>query len=234
MLMTPLKSDRQNVDPETAARLRLDSARAVLVGIMGLNAAFEQVCEFSINYEDTNKTTVSRTSQSMENPKSYETPRIHDHEVYELVKAVLEGVDSLDAPIQDRVRLALRWYQRALGEKRVLPMGTASVDALINYWIALETLVRVGERKVAGTLIKELAEIHNVSTEKIGQRFPISKVYEHRKKVVHQGQLMLGASFELQQFLSDVFMDILVLRVMKLPYSSRMQEYLDGRAYGYL
>ena len=234
LLMTPLKSDRHNVDPETAARFRIDSARAVLVGFMGLNAAFERICEFSINYEDESRAAISRTSHAMENPLFYEAPCIYDSGLYEQIRSVLEGIDSLDDSTQDRVRLALRWYQRALGEDRILRMDVGGVDTLINYWVALETLVRVGEQKVAGTLIKELAAIHGITTQEAGQTFPISKIYQYRRKVIHQGQLSFGASFELQAFLSDVFMDVLVLRVMKLSKTTETRKYLDGRAYGYL
>lgn len=233
MLMTPLMSDRQSVDPETAASLRIDSARAVIVGIMGLNAAFERICEFSIDYKDSSRTSISRTSQAMENPQFHRIPDIHDQTSFELVKSILESVDSLEEPKQDRVRLALRWYQRALGERRILRMGGGNVDSLINYWIALETLVRVGEQKVAGALIRELSTIHNISRQQTGQIFPISKIYERRKEIIHRG-LMLGASFELQQFLSDIFIDILVIRVMELSVEPKTQRYLDGDAYSYL
>lgn len=233
LLMTPLKSDG-DLDPEIAARYRIDSARATIVAVMGLNAAFEQVCELSIEGRDASMAGISRNSPAMENPGFYETPDIEDSSAFEPIRSVLEGIESLDSPTQNRVRLALRWYQRALGDRRVLKLGGGNVDALINYWVALETLVRVGEQKVTGALIGALSDIHGLSRQEVGQTFPISKIYERRKKIVHQGELMLGMSFELQRFLSDVFLDILVLRIMRLSSIPRTQKYLDGRATQYL
>jgi Apea-like HEPN len=232
--MTPLASDHQSMGPEVAAALRIDTARAVIVGNMSLNAAFERICEFSVTYRDSGKLSISRTSQIMENPLSYPIPDIHDSPTYKLIGSILEGIDALDKPTQDRVRLSLRWYQRALGERRAIRIGAADVDSLINYWIAFETLVRVGERKVAGTLIRELSEIHGLSSQEAGQTFPIGKIYARRKEIVHGGQLKGGARFKLQQFLSDVFVDILVLRTLSLPERPRTEKYLDGGAYDYL
>jgi hypothetical protein len=197
LLMTPVTSDRQNVNPEAAAILRIDTARAFIVGTMGLNAAFERVCEFSVNYRDSTKLSISHTSRTLENPMSYKVPNIHDGPTLELIKSVVEGIDSLDAPTQDRVSLALRWYQRALGERRAFRMGAGDVDSLINYWVALEILVRVGEQKVAGALIGELSEIPSLSRQEAGQTFPISKVYERRKEILHGGQLTTSPSFKL-------------------------------------
>ncbi len=231
VLMTPMKSYVPDLDPEVEVRYRIDAARAVIVAILGLNAAYEQICEFSI---DTNTSTISRRSPAMENPLFHTTPNVTDESSWGLIQTILEGIDSLEVPIQNRVRLALRWYQRALGEQRVHKVGGSNVDSLINYWIALETLVRVGEQRVGGRLIKSLSDIHNLSTQEIGQTFPISKIYELRKKVVHQGDLSLTIRFELQQFLSDVFVDILALQIMDLSISPRTQKYLDGRANSYL
>ena len=235
LLMTPLRSDEEGIDPEVAARYRIDSARAVIVGVMGLNAAFEHVCEFSISgARDPSRASISRRSPAMENPGMYDVPTLEDESVFELMRAILEGIDSLDQYTQNRVRLALRWYQRALGERRIGKIGGGNVDALINYWIALETLARVGEQKVASSLIGALSAIHNLSQQKTGETFPISQIYQRRKAVIHGGDIMLSVTFELQQFLSDVFMDILTLRVMKLSTTPRTQKYLDGRAYNYL
>ncbi len=233
LLMTPLKADG-DLDPEVSARYRIDSARAVIVAVMGLNAAFEQVCELSVEGRDASRAGIGRRSPAMENPSFYEAPDLEDDSAFELIHSILEGIESLDAPTQNRVRLALRWYQRALGDRRAFKVGGGDVDGLINYWIALETLVRVGEQGVTGALIGALSEIHDLSRQEIGQTFPISKVYQRRKKIVHQGELMLDMSIELQQFLTDVFVDILVLRIMRLPGTPRTQKYLDGRANGYL
>ncbi len=94
LLMTPVTSDRQNVNPEAAAILRIDTARAFIVGTMGLNAAFERVCEFSVNYRDTTKLSISHTSRTLENPMSYKVPNIHDGPTLELIKSVVEGIDA--------------------------------------------------------------------------------------------------------------------------------------------
>jgi hypothetical protein len=50
---------------------------------------------------------------------------------------------------------------------------------------------------------------------------------------MHKGQ-MHGINKELAGFLSDVFLDLLVLRILKLAGSPRTAKYLDGAAYGFL
>jgi hypothetical protein len=127
LLMSPMRSDGENLDPEAAVQYRIDATRAVIVAILGINAAFEQVCEFSINYEDVNRASISITSGAMENPGMHEVPDIGNHSAFEQIASILTGIESLDTPTQNRIRLALRWYQRALRDRRILKMGAGDV-----------------------------------------------------------------------------------------------------------
>jgi hypothetical protein len=108
------------------------------------------------------------------------------------------------------------------------------VDELIDYWVALETLSRTEGKRAAGAISKILAKIHNITTQRAGESSPISQIYQRRKEAMHQGDLQQGIGFDLQRFLSDVFIDILALHVLGLSGIPRTSEYLDGRAYGFL
>jgi hypothetical protein len=229
LLMTPSGAEDGSALPD-GDRQKLALARAVVVSIMGRPAAYTGLFEVTLSLGDNS---ISVRPPPLENPMVFDPPVIEDSAL-DRVEQVLEKVPSLDFDAQNRVRLALRWYQRALGDHR-LPMAIAGdVDELIDYWVALETLSRTEGKRAAGAIIKILAKIHNITTQRAGQSFPISKVYERRGEAMHQGDLQQGISLDLERFLSDVFIDILSIHVLGLPGTPRTSQYLDGRAYDFL
>jgi hypothetical protein len=90
-LMTPVKSNDEDTISDVAVRDRIDSARAVIVAVLGLNAAFEQVCEFEVHTEQDGTRTVFRKGGGMENPLFYDAPDIHDGPSWEPIGTVVTG-----------------------------------------------------------------------------------------------------------------------------------------------
>jgi hypothetical protein len=233
LLLTPF---RESEDPnaDAAVERRLGLVRATMVSVLGRPVAWERLSEFSIELESG---TISQISV-MKNPGVFEAPEVGNASSIALVQAILEEIPRLDPSVQNRVKLALRWYERALGGHDTLNVATGGVDELINYWVALETLVSEEEKRVAGAIIGILAKIHQLDTQQIGQTFPISGIYQKRRQVMHRGEIV-GISSKLAKFMSDVFLDVLVLHVLRLghnpmtglPHEPRTSKYLDRSAY---
>jgi hypothetical protein len=211
---------------ELEAWERLDFLRTVLVVTLGRNAAFEPLFGFGV---DVGSGDISQRAL-IEDPRSFPAPSMEEPAM-NLVSCVYEKIESLELEMQSRIRLALRWYQRALGDWRTLQPGGGEVDGLLNYWVALETLTTTSERGVAGAIIKRLAEIHGFDTQQAGQTFPISGVYKLRKRIMHRGE-MVRVHGGLLDFLSDVFFDIL-LNELELQAPLRTQKYWDGSAWDF-
>ena len=230
MLITPMVAQRgEEADLETAVYHRLALVRATMVSVLGRVVAWEKLSEFSVTLGDRK---VHHVSGAIENPGIFEPPDVTDSSLA-LTREVLETIPTLETAARNRVRLALRWYERALGDRPVFRPGVIPVDELINYWVALETLVSAEEKKVAGAVIGILAQVHHLTTQECGQTFPISGVYKKRDEVMHQGKGH-EISKELAAFMSDVFLDILALHVLHLRHPPRTRKYLDGRAYKFV
>jgi hypothetical protein len=84
----------------------------------------------------------------------------------ELVKSTLEKIASLDEPTRNRVRLALRWYQRSLGDDRsARDPREADVDDYIDFWLALETLA-MDRTNDPNRITRKLADIHGLDRQR--------------------------------------------------------------------
>jgi hypothetical protein len=177
LLMTPFVGE-EGEDPEASVRRRIGLARTVIVSVLGRASAWRQLTEFSFELDTGN---VSGVSPVLEHPGVFDAPALDDAQAIRLVQKVIQGIASLDTATQNRVSLALRWYERALGDHRILRADdTGNVDELIDYWVALETLVGGEGKGVAGALIKLLADIH-------------SSTPRRRVKLFLSAQLTLGA-----------------------------------------
>lgn len=225
LLLTPLVA-KERSDPETSVKERLGLVRAAVVCIMGRNAAFEPAFEMSLRLRDAG---LSRRSPAMENPSVLNAPDISLPAVNS-VSRVLGALRTVDEETGKRVRLALRWYQRALGDHRSLVVGDASAEGFIQYWLALETLAMPNTTDI-GPIKRLLADIHDLSTQEVGELFPIGKIYGLRSEVLHRGEMKSSSSGNLQDFMSDVFTDLLT-HILGLPSGERTSKYLDGSAAG--
>ena len=159
LLITPLPDNFDGND-EGAARDKVGLIRSFMVALMGRNAAYER--EFDMAVECGTRT-VGRGSPVFQTPAD-ETPAVNKEGV-ELVSVVLEKLSSLDDLMQNRIRLAMRWYQRSFGDDRlVLDTAEGQVDDFINCWLALETLAMERTTNVA-PIVQMLARVHGLSVQ---------------------------------------------------------------------
>lgn len=222
LLITPLPGNPDGND-EDAAREKVAFARSIIVALIGRNAAYEH--EFDMTIE-CGPRTVSNPSPVFTAPVD-EKPSVNE-DGFDLIEAALEELSRLDEATQARIRLALRWYQRSLGDYRLVhDSEEGQVDDFINCWLALETLAMQGTTNI--TPIKRiLGEIHGLGRQETGELFPIGRIYGLRNSILHEGHIG-GFNAGLIRFMTDAFSDLL-LHVLGLPSGDNTRKYLDGSA----
>jgi len=107
----------------------------------------------------------------------YDTSRINE------LQDALRGSEDLAAPGRDPLLLALRWYWKAVQEKR-------DVDKYIAFWIALEILVTKGEEGKIVNLTRDFLQSSLLSQFDKGvikQKLWIGGLYGLRRDIVHNG-----------------------------------------------
>jgi hypothetical protein len=224
LLMTPLPRDYVPND-ENAARERVSFTRSLMVSLMGRNAAYEHVFDMTV---ECGPRVVSAPSPIFTTPAD-EIPAVSRRGIDKVGEA-LERLSSLDDAPQNRVRLALRWYQRSFGDDRVVrDTAEGQVDDFINCWLALETLAMEGTTDI-GPIKRMLADIHRLDAQRTGELFPIGRIYGLRAKILHEGQIH-SLTDGLTRFMTDLFSDLL-LHVLGLPSGENTRKYLDGSANG--
>ncbi len=224
LLITPLP-ESYDANDEDAARDRVSPVRSVVVALMGRNAAYKH--EFDENVECRDRSVIN-PSPLFSTPAD-ETPKVNE-EGTQLVSEALHRLSALDSATQNRIRLALRWYQRSFGDDRLVrDSREGQVDDFINCWLALETLAMEGTTNIA-PIKRMLAEIHGLDAQQAGDVFPIGRIYGLRGDILHDGQIQ-RLKDGLTRFMTSVFADLL-LHMLGLPSGENTRGYLDGRANG--
>lgn len=224
LLMTPLP-DNYTPSDEGAAKDRVSFIRSLMVSLMGRNAAYEHEFDMSV---ECGARVVGALSPTFTTPPD-ERPAVNRNGI-DLVHSALQNLSPLDDATQNRVRLALRWYQRSLGDDRLVrDITEGQIDDFINCWLALETLAMEGTSNIA-PIKRMLGEIHNLSAQQTGEIFPIGRIQRLRHNIVHEGW-MEPLKGGLTRFMTDVFSDLL-LQTLGLPSGENTRRYLDGSANG--
>lgn len=222
LLITPLPKSENSMERDSAME-RVRFVRSLMVALMGRNAAYRHEFDIDIGFASTSVGSLSATFSTPED----ETPRVNGEGV-ELVAAALRNLSSLDDSMQSRVRLALRWYQRSFGDDRIVrDTVEEDIDKFINCWLAWETLAMERYNDI-NSITRALGNIHKLEVQRIGELFPIGRMYDLRAKILHLGQMRsLGQG--LIRFMTDVFADLL-LHTLSLPSGHNSVKYLDGSA----
>jgi hypothetical protein len=222
LLMTPLP-DNYNASDENAAKERVSFIRSLMVSLMGRNAAYEHEFDMSV---ECGPREVSALAPVFTTPPD-ERPAVNRNGI-ELVTAALEKLSALDDAAQNRIRLALRWYQRSFGDDRLVrDTKEGRTDDFINCWLALETLAMEGTTNIA-PIKRMLREIHGLDAQQTGDLFPIGRVYGLRNAILHEGHIR-DLKDGLTKFMTDVFADLL-LQTLDLPSGANTAKYLNGSA----
>ncbi len=228
LLITPSVVDGEDV-AEDAVRENLELARAVIVAVLGRNAAFEELFSAELAYARSEEGEVypaEATYKSLirDNPMAFAPPTLDDPST-NLVRHVVENIESLDEEDRNRVSLALRWYQRIQGRRAT--ETESDVDGFLSLWVALEVLV--APENPIGSVTSILASIHtDLSFQQIGELFPIGRIFGLRGKILHHGKTPYLEG-RLLRFMSAVLVDVLVYK-LNLSSTPRTSVYRDGSA----
>ena len=183
LLITPLPVG-EDLRTKDAARERVRFVRSLIVALMGRNAAYRH--EFDIDIEFANRW-LGSPSLTFATPED-EVPRVNQMDV-EMVGAALEKLSTLPDSTQNRIRLALRWYQRSFGDDRLVrDTREEDIDKFINCWLAWETLVMERYNDI-NSITRALAAIHELEVQRSGEVFPIGRIYGLRADILHHGQI---------------------------------------------
>lgn len=222
LFITPLPVGA-DMEASGAARERVQYVRSLMVALLGRNAAYRH--EFDVDIEFATRS-VGSPSSVFTTPED-ETPEVNKRGL-ELVATALEKLSSLDSSTQNRIRLALRWYQRSFGDDRLVrDTKEEDIDKFVNCWLAWETLVMERYDDI-NSITHALADIHGREVQRIGELFPIGRIYGLRADILHHGQ-MKDLKQGLISFMTNVFADLL-LHVLGLPSGENTRRYLDGSA----
>lgn len=124
--------------------------------------------------------------------------------------------------------MALRWYQRSLGDDRLTRNTTeGQTETFINSWLALETLVLERNSGIS-PIISMLSEIHGLDRQRTGELFPVGRIFGLRGRILHEGSIE-NFNSELIDFMRAVFADLL-LHKLQLTAGKSTRKYLDGSA----
>jgi hypothetical protein len=231
LLLTPSMTDAKIGHPPTqvlpTVREKLTLTRSAIITTLGHNAAFEQLFEIEIRAAS-DASQIGAITSSRLSPTTYDPPKL-DGFTAETAQQVVEKIHLLDDETRSRVLLALRWY--LLAQKHSLEQDESNTDIFVSYWVALEALAMPDTTNI-GPVKSILSEIHNVSSQQVGDTFPIGRLFDLRSKILHQGHL-LEIRWELLVFMDDLFTDTL-LHILGMSATPKTSAYLDGSARNYL
>lgn len=132
----------------------------------------------------------------IENPAWFGPADVGEHQI-QLIKQVDHAIHQKGDLERNRLRFSLRWFHAA-----VLAHG---VDAIVKFWVALESFVGGSHVKALKLL---LARAYGLTTGEVENRFAIGKMYGLRTAIVHHGKWM-PIDARLERYLSGLYVDIL-------------------------
>ena len=179
-----------------ASQRTLDAAEGLLRARWGAAVVYRSVFE---NVFDLYTGQVVLHFAGVDDPSFPDVPAVDDSEVRDL-DALAGAIGGLTGEAGTRVALALRWLAMA-GRER-------GVDALLKYWIAIETLALPdGDTNVrhAETLLEAGYGLDKVA---VRERFGLGRLQGMRSAIVHNGARVRFPG-EVGKFLEALFLDLL-------------------------
>jgi hypothetical protein len=204
------KGDGLQDEPATVARL--DAAAGLLVANFGGNVVYEHLYDNIIHL---NQDRVELATPAVVNPMSMRAPDLADPSI----QRACDMARLIDQHEQHgRFKLALRWYLGAANE-------FDDVDALLKYWIGLETLAMPDQTNIR-PVNERLGAIYGMSHDRAAARFRVGPIFGLRGRIVHDGERPSIGQY-LRAYLDDLFVDLLADAV-GLPSEGRASARLDA------
>lgn len=192
--------------PESAVREAISVAAAALVVVNGRNIIYERLFD-NVVHLGTGQTTAF--SAVVENPLWFPAPDVSDRRLA-LAQRVADEFARRGEFERNRLRLSLRWFESGLFD--------SGVDALLDFWIALETLSMPDTTDIR-PINESLARAYSCSLDEARVRFEVGRIYGLRNQIVHAGsRTAIHAS--LLSYIEAVYVDVL-FEHLGLPHEGR-------------
>lgn len=212
VLTTP--HDRDGiVGVEATTRTRISETVALLTTVFGRNVAFQKLFDNVLSLENLQ---TSFFSPIIENPNAFPAV-IPSASRIALVGELFLKLSMLPTDDQNRIHLALRWYEQAIFD--------SGVDGFLKFWIAIETLAMPDTSHIRKLEIL-LGSAYKLDEESVRSTFLIGRIFGLRSRIVHSGNLVSIHSGVLR-YLDAVFVDALYA-VLGLPIERRALAAVTG------
>ena len=189
------------------------TAVSLVAVLCGRSAVFEHVCDQDIS---PNSPVHVGFSGPREVPWALEKPDLSPEQL-KIVNNADQTLANLQASERKRVILSLRWLRMGFGD--------VGVDAVLKYWIAIETLAI----NVKG-INQILSASYNISMQEAGERFLVGRLHGFRGNIVHQGEIPRNPSVVIG-YMEALYSDILCA-FLQLPCPQKAGEYISQRRSG--
>jgi len=212
LLVTPYAVDGMQSD-EALTRRRITTAAGLLAAFNGRNVVYSRLFDAISELSGP----ITSFGPTVENPGWFARPDLSDSRI-DTISGAARRVAILSKSEDDRICRSLQWFESGLYD--------SGVGGYIKYWIAIETLVKLPNRKLVGRINELLACAYSRSLEAVEERFEVGRLYGLRCNIVHHGQLY-PIHGSLLQYLEALYTDVL-FTYLDLPCESRAANAMEA------
>lgn len=175
---------------------KISVVTGLIASILGKNAVYERVFDhiYNLNGSDigvSEPITFTMTTVDMSSIR------------LALLLRIDRAIDALPEGEQNRVRLSLRWFDKANNSK--------GIDTYLNFWFALETLGMPDTSNIR-PINEALSRAYNISIEDVRNKFAVGRLQDLRASIVHNG-VIVALSANLLNYISALYTDLLYERL---------------------
>lgn len=200
--------------PENALTIGKDKFEVVLAYIelaLGERAVYRKLYEQTV---DLQKNALTHTSDVMLNPASLEPATIEDEQLHSASNRWAQLMAAPEAK-QQRVAMALRWYQRGLLEE-------TPDDRFLFFWICFEVLAMPDTTSLdtgIDNIISALTLEKN--RDNVKAKFHLGEMFGYRNDIVHHGKRIFRTIFDddirlLKQIVSELLRAEIGIKSLRL------------------
>ena len=193
LLLTPFDVDGKNGN-EFLTKQNISVAAALFAAFNGRNIIYEHLFDNIVHMDGR----TSSFTPSIINPLFFSKPDISDSRLKKISESE-RSIYTFDEPIQERIRLSLRWFISALYD--------GGVDAYLKYWIAIETLAMPDTTNI-GDIKKIISKAYSLSLNEVEEKFKIGRIFGLRGRIIHDGEI-IPIHGHLLKYIEALYVDIL-------------------------
>jgi len=207
IIMAPYKID--GIDGNEAEVKRFISASAGLIATFsGRNAVYEKIYD---NIIEVGTGKMAGFSPVFSSPWTFPPPNFSKERVA-LIQQGITRVSTLETQTQNRIELALHWYEEALRDQ--------GRDAFLKSWIALEVLAMPDGTNIR-PINESLARSYSISFDDAMKAYGVGRIFGLRSRIVHNGEI-LPIHYLLEDYTQAIFADVL-FDILQLPSDRRAE-----------